>query len=71
MSLFSQQDPTKMLNSLGEAFKKFVLAKVEEPLPILPARTRVLGANLPKFRASLSSEALGQINGRPFKESFA
>ena len=52
MSLFSQQhDQPKLVNSVGQALKKLLLTKIEEPLPILAAHAKTFGDSLPKFVA--------------------
>jgi len=72
MSLFSKQhDQSKLVNSVGQALKKLLLTKIEEPLPILAAHAKTFGDSLPKFVAPSNQEPLGDINGRPFKEIFA
>jgi hypothetical protein len=48
--------------------KKIVFSKIAEPLPILLPRSNF--HNIPKITCSQGSQALGVVNGRPFKEIF-
>lgn len=69
-----QPQPKSLFSNIGQAMKKFVLANIEAPLPLLPARHRISIKTppLPKFTFNDSGKAepLGQINGRPLKEVF-